>query len=146
MLISLYGHKAPHSSTLSGYNCAGMYCFDVKCVHMTWDIAAIIGYVTQSAISVAEFTEIFFSPLRSIPADGFIAWRNFCLSFRLSNLANKSGVATLSVTKNCSMGAIYLTWQGCFRRFLISGAELSKYDFFLQNIAILNTFSSSVNW
>ena len=24
--------------------------------------------------------------------------------------------------------------------------ELSKYDFFLQNIAILNTFSSSVNW
>ena len=87
-----------------------------------------------------------FSPLRSIPADGFIAWRNFCLSFRLSNLANKSGVATLSVTKNCSMGAIYLTWQGCFRRFLISGAELSKYDFFPQNIAILNTFSSSVNW
>ena len=89
---------------------------------------------------------LFISPLRSIPADGFIAWRNFCLSFRLSNLANKSGVATLSVTKNCSMGAIYLTWQGCFRRFLISGAELSKYDFFLQNIAILNTFSSSVNW
>ena len=88
----------------------------------------------------------FFSPLRSIPADGFIAWRNFLSVFPFVKLANKSGVATLSVTRNCSMGAIYLTWQGCFRRFFISGAELSKYDFFLQNIAILNTFSSSVNW
>ena len=88
----------------------------------------------------------FISPLRSIPADGFIAWRNFLSVFPFVKLANKSGVATLSVTKNCSMGALYLTWQGCFRRFLISGAELLKYDFFLQNIAILNTFSSSVNW
>ena len=50
-----------------------------------------------------------FSPLRSIAADGFIAWRNKCLSVRLWNLANKSGVAALSVTKNCCMEAIYLT-------------------------------------
>ena len=106
----------------------------------------IMIFSLQYAIAFLLWNKLLFSPLRSIPADGFIAWRNFCLSFRLSNLANKSGVATLSVTKNCSMGAIYLTWQGCFRRFLISGAELSKYDFFLQNIAILNTFSSSVNW
>ena len=54
-------------------------------------------------------TQNIFSPLRSIAADGFIAWRNKCLSVRLWNLANKSGVAALSVTKNCCMEAIYLT-------------------------------------
>ena len=59
---------------------------------------------TQNSRHFADDTsKRIFSPLRSIPADGFIAWRNFCLSFRLSNLANKSGVATFSVTKNCSM-------------------------------------------
>ena len=58
---------------------------------------------------VAWYVLRIFSPLRSIAADGFIAWRNKCLSVRLWNLANKSGVAALSVTKNCCMEAIYLT-------------------------------------
>ena len=131
--VSLFTITKPETSYLSTTLFGPINTF-------TWRVA------NYSIICVPSLSVIFFSPLRSIPADGFIAWRNFLSVFPFVKLANKSGMAILSVTKNCSMGAIYLTWQGCFRRFLIFGAELSKYDFFLQNIAILITFSSGVNW